>query len=224
MNQFIAAWEFALKNFQYLFLLALPVMVSEMLVAYLIMPLEGMDPVDVSEYMSGNVTSIMIASLIAIVLSVSFTGGLMIAYQSIMMQKNSNPINALFAGFQKFFPLFGATILSSLLIGLGLILLILPAFYFMGRLYLFPAYIMFKNKGVMDSLRSSWEATDEHGATLFFLTLIFFILTIVPGTLISGVIFQDNSFAGIIGAGLIEYIIILPWMYIYFSLYKSINS
>ena len=224
MNQFMAAWEFALKNFQYLFLLALPVMVSEMLVAYLIMPLEGMDPVDVSEYMSGNVTSIMIASLIAIVLSVSFTGGLMIAYQSIMMQKNSNPINALFAGFQKFFPLFGATILSSLLIGLGLILLILPAFYFMGRLYLFPAYIMFKNKGVMDSLRSSWEATDEHGATLFFLTLIFFILTIVPGTLISGVIFQDNSFAGIIGAGLIEYIIILPWMYIYFSLYKSINS
>ena len=224
MNQFIAAWEFALKNFQYLFLLALPVMVSEMLVAYLIMPLEGMDPVDVSEYMSGNVTSIMIASLIAIVLSVSFTGGLMIAYQSIMMQKNSNPINALFAGFQKFFPLFGATILSSLLIFLGLILLILPAFYFMGRLYLFPAYIMFKNKGVMDSLRSSWEATDEHGATLFFLTLIFFILTIVPGTLISGVIFQDNSFAGIIGAGLIEYIIILPWMYIYFSLYKSINS
>ena len=224
MNQFIAAWEFALKNFQYLFLLALPVMVSEMLVAYLIMPLEGMDPVDVSEYMSGNVTSIMIASLIAIVLSVSFTGGLMIAYQSIMMQKNSNPINALFAGFQKFFPLFGATILSSLLIFLGLILLILPAFYFMGRLYLFPAYTMFKNKGVMDSLRSSWEATDEHGATLFFLTLIFFILTIVPGTLISGVIFQDNSFAGIIGAGLIEYIIILPWMYIYFSLYKSINS
>ena len=224
MNQFIAAWEFALKNFQYLFLLALPVMVSEMLVAYLIMPLEGMDPVDVTEYMSGNLTSIMIASLIAIVLSVSFTGGLMIAYQSIMMQKNSNPINALFAGFQKFFPLFGATILSSLLIGLGLILLILPAFYFMGRLYLFPAYIMFKNKGVMDSLRSSWEATDEHGATLFFLTLIFFILTIVPGTLISGVIFQDNSFAGIIGAGLIEYIIILPWMYIYFSLYKSINS
>ncbi len=224
MNQFIAAWEFALNNFQYLFLLALPVMVSEMLVAYLIMPLEGMDPVDVTEYMSGNLTSIMIASLIAIVLSVSFTGGLMIAYQSIMMQKNSNPINALFAGFQKFFPLFGATILSSLLIFLGLILLILPAFYFMGRLYLFPAYIMFKNKGVMDSLRSSWEATDEHGATLFFLTLIFFILTIVPGTLISGVIFQDNSFAGIIGAGLIEYIIILPWMYIYFSLYKSINS
>ena len=135
MSQFIAAWEFALKNFQYLFLLVLPVMVSEMLVAYLLIPIDGMDPMDINEYMSGNVASIMIVSLIAIVLSVSLTGGLMVAYQSIMSQKASNPINALLAGFKKFFPLLGATILSSLLIGLGAILLILPAFYFMGRVY-----------------------------------------------------------------------------------------
>ena len=114
--------------------------------------------------------------------------------------------------------------LSSLLIGLGAILLILPAFYFMGRVYLFPAYIMFEDKGVMDSLRSSWEATDEHGTALFFLTFAFFMLTLVAGTLMSYVIFDANQFAGIIGAGLVEYICILPWMYIYFSLYKSINS
>ena len=63
MNQFIAAWEFALKNFQYLFLLVLPVMVSEMLVAYLLIPIDGMDPMDINEYMSGNVASIMICLL-----------------------------------------------------------------------------------------------------------------------------------------------------------------
>ena len=179
---------------------------------------------DINEYMSGNVASIMIVSLIAIVLSVSLTGGLMVAYQSIMSQEASNPINALSAGFKKFFPLLGATILSSLLIGLGAILLILPAFYFMGRVYLFPAYIMFEDKGVMDSLRSSWEATDEHGTTLFFLTFVFFVLTLVAGSLMSGVIFDGNPVAGTIGAGLVEYICILPWMYIYFSLYKSIKS
>ena len=224
MNQFIAAWEFALKNFQYLFLLVLPVMVSEMLVAYLLIPIDGMDPMDINEYMSGNVASIMIVSLFAIVLSVSLTGGLMVAYQSIMSQEASNPINALSAGFKKFFPLLGATILSSLLIGLGAILLILPAFYFMGRVYLFPAYIMFEDKGVMDSLRASWEATDEHGTTLFFLTFVFFVLTLVAGSLMSGVILNGNPVAGIIGTGLVEYVCILPWMYIYFSLYKSIKS
>ena len=41
MNQFIAAWELHAKNFQYLFLLVLPVMVSEMLVAYLLILLMG---------------------------------------------------------------------------------------------------------------------------------------------------------------------------------------
>ena len=94
MNQFIAAWEFALKNFQYLFLLVLPVMVSEMLVAYLLIPIDGMDPMDINEYMSGNVASIMIVSLIAIVLSVSLTGGLMLGYQSVLTRKG-NPIDCL---------------------------------------------------------------------------------------------------------------------------------
>ena len=224
MNQFIAAWEFALKNLQYLFLLVLPVMVSEMLVAYLLIPIDGMDPMDINEYISGNVASIMTASLLAIALSVSLTGGLMVAYQSIVLQESSNPINALSAGFKKFLPLLGATILSSLLIGLGAILLILPAFYFMGRVYLFPAYIMLENKGVMDSLRSSWEATDEHGTKLFFLTLVFSVLTLIASMSISSIIFEGNLIAGIISAGLIEYIILLPWTYIYFSLYKSINS
>ena len=76
----------------------------------------------------------------------------------------------------------------------------------------------------MDSLRASWEATDEHGTTLFFLTFVFFALTLVAGSLMTGVIFDGNPVAGTIGAGLVEYICILPWMFIYFSLYKSIKS
>ena len=63
----------------------------------------------------------------------------------------------------------------------------------------------------MDSLRSSWEATDEHGTTLFFLTFEFFALTLIAGSLMSGVIFDGNPVAGTIGAGLVEYICILPF-------------
>ena len=83
---------------------------------------------------------------------------------------------------------------------------------------------MFEDKGVMDSLRASWEATDEHGTTLFFLTLVFFALTLGAGTIMSGLVFDGNPVAGTIAAGLVEYVCILPWMYIYFSLYKSIKS
>ena len=74
----------------------------------------------------------------------------------------------------------------------------------MGRVYLFPAYIMFEDKGVMDSLRASWEATDEHGTTLFFLTFVFFVLTLVAGSLMTGVIFDGNPVAGTIGAGFVS--------------------
>ena len=227
MNQFIAAWEFALKNFQYLFLLVLPVMVSEMLLVYLLIPVNGMTPLDLTEYLSDNSElsqSIMLASLVVIILIVSLTGGIMIAFQTVVSGKGPNPINALYAGFKKFFPLLGASILSFLLISLGFILLVLPGFYFMGRLYLFPAYIMLENKGVMDSLRSSWEATDEYGTKLFFLTFTFFVLTLVAAIPVQSIIFKGNLAAGIISAGLIEYIILLPWTYIYFSLYKSLKN
>ena len=227
MVQFISAWEFALKNLKYLFILILPVMIGEMAVAYLLIPLNGMDPLDLNEYLSDNSElrqNIMLASLVLIILSVALKGGIMIAFQTIVSGEGPNPINALYSGFKKFFPLFGASILSFLLICLGFVLLILPAFYFMGRVYLFPAYIMLENKGVMDSLRSSWEATDEHGTKLFFLTLVFSVLSLIASMSISSIIFEGNLIAGIISAGLIEYIILLPWTYIYFSLYKSINS
>ena len=108
---------------------------------------------DINEYMSGNEASIMIVSLIAIVLSVSLTGGINGCLSINYVARDPNPINALSAGFKKFFPLLGATILSSLLIGLGAILLILPAFYFMG-VFTFSRYIMFEDKGVMDSPQS----------------------------------------------------------------------
>ena len=224
MNQFIAAWEFSLKNFQYLFLLVLPVMVSEIVVAYLLIPVNGMeDPIDILEYISGNTNSLGLASLVALILSVSLTGGLRLGYQSVLTRKGI-PIDCLFGGIKKFFPLLGASILATLLIGLGAILLILPAFYFMGRVYLAPAYIVFEDKGVFESLRSSWDATDAHGTTLFFLTFVFFVLTAAAGGIVTFLVFEVSPVAATIGAGLIEYIFLLPWIYIYFSLYKSIKS
>ena len=223
MNQFIAAWEFSLKHFQYLFLLVLPVMVSEIVVAYLLIPVKGMALVDILEYISGNTNSLRLPSLVALILSVSLTGGLMLGYQSVLTRQG-NPIDCLFGGIKKFFPLLGASILSSLLIILGGILLILPAFYFAGRVSLAPAYIVFEDKGVFESLRSSWDATDAHGTTLFFLTFVFFVLTAAAGIIVTFLVFEVSPVAATIGAGLIEYILLLPWTYIYFSLYKSIKS
>ena len=69
-------------------------------------------------------------------------------------------------------------------------MLILPGFYLYGRLGLFPLFIMFEEKGAMDSLGESWALTEEF-ATKFFRNLLQLIFeystqTRVYGTWIFG--------------------------------------
>ena len=78
---------------------------------------------------------------------------------------------------------------------------------------------MLENKGVIESLKLSWENTDEHGGTLFSLTLVFALLSLILA-LISTSMF-DTGLVQILIAGIIEYVIVVPWIYIYYSLYKS---
>jgi hypothetical protein len=126
---------------------------------------------------------------------------------------------ALFQGFKKFFPLFGAYILSVIAVFFGLLLLILPGVYVGARLALFPSFMMMENKGVLDSLKLSWEATDEHGGTLFGLTLLFILIMLIPSSIFSSLL--EPGLTQIIILGIFEYAIVIPWSYMYFSLYQS---
>ena len=107
----------------------------------------------------------------------------------------------------------------AIVVFFGLLLLILPGIYVGARLALFPAYIMLENKGVMESLKLSWENTDEHGGTLFGLTIIFALLSIILASIFSSVLESGLVQLGVLG--IVEYVIIVPWIYIYYSLYKS---
>ena len=81
---------------------------------------------------------------------------------------------------------------------------------------------MLQNKGVLESLKLSWENTDEHGGTLFSLTIIFALLSIVLASIFSFVL--DTGLVQVVILGIVEYVIIVPWIYIYYSLYKSQKS
>jgi uncharacterized protein YqhQ len=78
---------------------------------------------------------------------------------------------------------------------------------------------MLEGKGVIDSLKLSWEKTDEYGGTLFGLTLLFIILTSVLSGIFSS--FLDQGVVQILILGIFEYVIIIPWVYVYYSLYQS---
>ena len=81
---------------------------------------------------------------------------------------------------------------------------------------------MLQNKGVLESLKLSWENTDEHGGTLFSLTIAFALLSIILASIFSSIL--DSGLVQVAVLGIVEYVIIVPWIYIYYSLYRSQTS
>jgi len=223
MNQFKHAWAFYINHWQYFLMLAAPVMAIEVIAAYMLMPLQNLtQPEDMLDFFNNNGSVIGLVGLAGLVLSMSFIGAIYVAYDAKDSGKEIEPLSTLFIGFKKFFPLFGAYFLCSIAVFFSAFLLILPAFYIAGRLSLFSALIMLENKRVMDSLKISWEKTDEHGGILFGLTLAFFSLQLG-----SALLFQSLLTVGIaqlVLLAFVEYIIVVPWGYVYFSLYKSLKN
>jgi hypothetical protein len=223
MNQFKHAWNFAFNNWQYFLILAAPVMAVEIATASLISPMQNVtQPEDFMIFINDNGTAIGTIGILGMLLSISFVGGLFVSYNAKDEGIDIEPLSALLAGFKKFFPILGAYLLASIAIFFSAFLLILPAFYIAGRLSLFSPLIMLENKSITESLQLSWERTDEHGGTLFGLTLLFFSITMLAASVVQSLLVP--GIAQYILLGLVEYIIVIPWGYVYFSLYRSFKT
>jgi hypothetical protein len=160
---------------------------------------------------------------VSLILSVALSGGCMTAFRSLSSDGLISPYQALFAGLKKFFPLLWANILHSCAYGLGFLMLILPGFYLYGRLGLFPLFVMFENKGVMDSLGESWNTTDEVATKLFTLTAIFMSIQLGFG-LFGGIIGTDGLLWFLIASTIVKYATLMPLFYLFFSLYESVKN
>ena len=223
MNQITQAISFARDNFFYLFALCIPVLVLEGALATIITPLGNVTQVeDIQDFMELNAVLVGLLGLALMLVSIAFIGALVSGYESINLSVKRTTIDLYSAGFRKFFILLGANILFVLAIMLGFIMLVLPAFYLMGRLSLFPSLIMFENEGVTKSLGRSWEMTDEYGGKLFGITLFFWGGTLIASLIVGALI--PESTLQIFILLVIEYAIIIPWMYVYYSLYKSLSN
>ena len=223
MNQFKAAWGFAFANWKFFLILGLPIIAMETILGYLVMPLNEMtQPEDFFEFFETNSLMIGLVGLIGLIVQISFLGGIWVAYMSIDAGKEINPISALQAGLTKFFPLFGAYLLVTIVSTFGYLLLILPGIYLSARFGLFAAQIMFEDNKVLESISSSWEKTDEHGSKLFMFTLVFICLIFVSALILGAII--PDGITQIIILSITEYIFIIPLGYIFFTLYKSLKT
>ena len=160
---------------------------------------------------------------VSLIFSVALSGGCMTAFRSLSSDGLISPYQALFAGLKKFFPLLWANILHSCAYGLGFLMLILPGFYLYGRLGLFPLFVMFENKGVMDSLGESWNTTDEVATKLFTLTAIFMSIQLGFG-FFGGIIGTDGLLWFLIASTIVKYATLMPLFYLFFSLYESVKN
>jgi hypothetical protein len=223
MNQFNAAWGFAFANWKFFLILGLPIIAMETILGYLVMPLNEMtQPEDFFEFFETNSLMIGLVGLIGLIVQISFLGGIWVAYMSIDAGKEINPISALQAGLTKFFPLFGAYLLVTIVSTFGYLLLILPGIYLSARFGLFAAQIMFEDNKVFESISSSWEKTDEHGSKLFMFTLVFICLIFISALILGAII--PDGITQIIILSITEYIFIIPLGYIFFTLYKSLKT
>lgn len=223
MNQFKAAWGFAFANWKFFLILGLPIIAMETILGYLVMPLNEMtQPEDFFEFFETNSLMIGLVALIGLIVQISFLGGIWVAYMSIDAGKEINPISALQAGLTKFFPLFGAYLLVTIVSTFGYLLLILPGIYLSARFGLFAAQIMFEDNKVLESISSSWEKTDEHGSKLFMFTLVFICLIFISALILGAII--PDGITQIIILSITEYIFIIPLGYIFFTLYKSLKT
>ena len=102
-------------------------------------------------------------------------------------------------------------------------MLILPGFYLYGRLGLFPLFVMFENKGVMDSLGESWNVTDEVATKLFSLTAIFISIQLGFG-FIGDMMGADGALWFSIAATTVKYATLMPLFYLFYSLYESVRN
>ena len=91
------------------------------------------------------------------------------------------------AGVKLFLPLLGVGILVGLGTGLGLLLLIVPGIILAVMWSVATAVVVVENRGVTESMDRSRELTKGHRWSIFGLSVILFVVSMIIGLLVGGV-------------------------------------
>lgn len=242
MDQFNSSWRFVFKNFKNLMPFGIPWLIFTIISVLLIanklpqIQIDQSAAIDVAtneligtltQFYESNASQLFIIELMANILFIVFIATLSIQFKNISNIKN--PQN-FFKILKKIYPkipyLFIASFITSILVQIGFLILIFPGVYLFARLSLYPIYISLEDKGPIESIKCSWNATDEFGAKLTIYTLLIFVLLIATTILTSSLLALTS-----IGLTLIVPVILFETVifsmvlsYIYFSLYAFVKK
>ena len=242
MDQFNSSWRFVFKNFKNLMPFGIPwlifTIISVLLIANKLPQIEIDQSVAIdvatneligtlTQFYESNASQLFIIELMVNILFIVFIATLSIQFKNIT--NINNPQN-FFKILKKIYPkipyLFIASFITGILVQIGFLILIFPGVYLFARLSLYPIYISLEEKGPIESIKCSWNATDEFGAKLTIYTLLIFILLIVTTILTSSLLALTSiGLMLIIPVILFETVIFsMVLSYIYFSLYVFVKN
>jgi hypothetical protein len=146
---------------------------------------------DALEIYKVNILMLLLSALIFQVISLFtllvlsgplFGGYCLMALNAMRKADKKIELNDMFKMLNKFWPLLGLFFLQGIAIFAGLLLLIIPGILLM-TMWLYSYFIMVdQNKGVMDSLKASWNLVKEKGLWInLALAVIYVVLSGVSG-------------------------------------------
>tara|TARA_B100001059_G_scaffold166737_1_gene166341 strand:- start:6626 stop:7354 length:729 start_codon:yes stop_codon:yes gene_type:complete len=242
MDQFNSSWRFIFKNFKNLISLGLPwlifTIISLVLIANKLPQIQIDETValdlainqlmsTLTQFYENNASKLFIIDLMTSILFVAFIGSLNIQFKNISNMKTPQNFFKISKKIYLKIPyLFIASFITSILVQFGLLILIFPGVYLFARLSLYPIYISLENKGPLESLKCSWNATDEFGGKLTVYTLLIFILLVITTILTSSLLALTSiGLMFIVPVILFETAIFsMVLSYIYYSLYKFLEK
>lgn len=89
------------------------------------------------------------------------------------------PLSLIFSGGDRVLTMFGALLLSGFAVGIGTLLLVVPGVIAYLGLWLAKFYVVDRQQGAVESLKSSWRDTDGNRLDLFVFALAYFALSLV---------------------------------------------
>lgn len=95
-----------------------------------------------------------------------------------------------------FLPYVGLSILAGIGVIIGLILIIFPGLYLMARWSIAPAVLLSQRKGVIDSMKESWERTGGSEFAIILVVVILVVLQVGVGFAVTSS-FDPASIVGI---------------------------
>ena len=238
MDQFNSSWRFVFKNFKSLVSFGLPWLIFSIISISFIsdkLPQVQIDEnLDINrlieiyfQWYEANALQLFIISQTINIMFIFFIASLAVQFKNISDMGNAQSFFKVSKTIYLKIPyLFFAFFVTNILVQIGIMVLIFPGIYLFARLSLYPLYISLEHRGPIESLKCSWNATDEFGSRLTQYTLLFGFLLILI-ILLTADLLALSLLGAILVVPVILFEIIIFSMalsYIYFSLYKYIKN